>query len=146
MRSPLQQCLDEANRQIDIYKQERVANPQAFGSADGFFDGTPEDGPMALPVIWFDPAIRDVRWRVLWGVHKHQWPLTWAYCFGWAKDSRGERTAADLVFDMRDLPKRYIGRFNLDRDPGCARKSHRTILTRAFLDNFDLTTIAGGVA
>jgi hypothetical protein len=139
MRSPIQQCIDEANRQIAELRLARLANPDAFGSRHGCFDQTPEHGPMLLPIVY--ETAEGWRWRVLWGVHKHPWPLTFIYCLGRASDSRGERSDPGLIFDLRKLPKKYLGRFNLDRDPGCARASHRTIIARALADGFDLTTI-----
>ena len=142
MAAPLTLCLAEANEQIRQYKLDRQAEPSAFGnSSDGAWDGTPEHGPMLLPIVWLDAAHQG-HWRVLWGVHKHPWPLTYIYCFGTASQSRGERTDPAFLFDIRNMPKRFIGRFNLDRDPGCGRKSHRKIITRALADGFDLSAIA----
>lgn len=138
--SILQTCLDEANRQTREYKTTRAANPDPFGHHDGFMDGTPDHGPMPLPIIYQQGE--DWKWSVIWGVHKHPWPLTYVYCLGMAVDSRGERTALDLQFDIRDMPKKYVGRFILDRDPGCGRNSHRTIIGRALADGFDLKTIS----
>lgn len=141
-QSPVSLCLAEGNRQIRDYQALRKSKPDEFGnSKDGCWDGTPEIGPMLLPIIWIDGAGKP-HWRVLWGVHKHRWPLSYIYCFGTALQSRGERSDPAVLFDIRNLPKIFIGRFDLTRDPGCERKSHRTIIGRALAAGFELAEIA----
>lgn len=144
MRSPRQLALDDANAQLVEYRAARAAKPSDFGNdnATGQWDGTPDHGPMLVPVIY--QIGQEWRWQVLWGIHKHRWPLSMIYCIGRAIDSRGERTDLTLSLDIRDLPRKYVGRFNLDLADGCGRQRHRTIIGRALADGFDLATIVEG--
>lgn len=135
--SILQDALDTLNSQCRAYRKMRAASPELFGhSSDGFMDGTPDNGPMGLTLMFE----RDGTWqhRVIWGVHKHPFPLSFIYCIGTACDSRGERTDQALILDIRDMPRKFIGRYKIDRDAGCGRRSHCTILQRALAAGFDL--------
>lgn len=133
-------CLAEVNRQLDDYRVQRVADPARFGSADGRWDGTPDGGPM--PLMVFFKRGDEWRWRVLWGIHKYEWPLSFWYCIGTAADSRGERTDPALEFDIRELPKSFIGRFDINRSDDCGRKRHVKIIGRALAADFDLASIS----
>lgn len=133
-------ALGAINRQRADYRTLRAEYPEQFGPFDGAMDGTPELGPMPLPIFW--EAAGDWHWRVLWGIHKHSWALDYSYCLGIASDSRGERTSPQLMFDVRDMPSRYIGRFAINKAPICGRKPHRTIIGRALADSFDLASIS----
>lgn len=139
MPSPLQIALDDVIAQREEYRLARWAKPAFFGNADGYFDGTPEDGPMPVLVL-----LRVPKWhfRVLWGIHKHAWPMDFIYCSGLAIHSRGERTDPTLQFDIRDLPKQFIGRFKMDHPDGCGRSRHAKVIGRALDAGFDLTTIS----
>jgi hypothetical protein len=129
----------DIDRQLVDYRAARAAKPEHFGhSPDGAWDGTPEYGPM--PVMLIDT--KTFAWRVMWGIHKHPWPLQFWYCFGEAMDSKGERTDPLLQFDIRTLPKKYIGRFQIEKMNGCERRSHISVLSRAFADGFDFAAHA----
>lgn len=135
MRHWTDPIMADVNRQLREYQAARTADPSAFGSRDGCWDNTPDHGPM--PLICWEREEPGTRWWILWGVHKHRWPFDYIYCFGNASDSRGELTDPLLTLDVRDLPKKYIGRFRLD-PRRCNRGNHRTIIARALADGFDL--------
>ena len=138
--SVIQSAVDEANRQRRAYRDLRAASPELFGNHDGYFDNTPEHGPFPIPIAYE----RNGEWRarVIWGVHKYDWAMAFIYCVGTASDSRGERTDPKLVLDIRRLPKKYIGRFQIDKQAGCARRSHVKVFQRALADGLDLVAFA----
>lgn len=137
--SPLGRALAEVNRQLLSYRAMRALKPEDFGhSPDGCWDGTdPQSGPAELMVVYEDASHPNkYRFRIFWMTHKHPWPETYWYCIGEASDSRGERTDRAKLFDIRRLPKKYIGRFKLD-SLKCGRHQHAKILRRALEDGFD---------
>lgn len=139
--APMRIALREVNRQLDEYRALRAGNPADFGhSSDGCWDGThPKFGPAEMMVIYCDenhPA--KYTHRIFWAMHKHPWPETYWYCIGAASDSRGERTDRTKLFDIRQLPKKYIGRFKIDK-LNCGRPQHQKILRRACEDGFDFS-------
>lgn len=132
---------DDINRQRRDYVQARLADPDRYGHTDdGCMDGTPETGPAPLPVMWGDHG--DYHFRNLWCVHKWPWPFEYWYCFGEAKDSRGERTDEALMLDVRTLPKAYIGRYQVARATKCCRRAHKIVIGRALADGYDLAAHA----
>ena len=138
---PIRRALEEINAQCTEYRERREANPGQFGNADGAWDNThPKWGPGHVIAVWIDSL--GYQYRIFWTVHKHSWALEYHYCFGKAWDSRGERTDLALGFDIRDLPQKYIGRFQLDKMRGCDRRRHATILSRACADGFDFSSIS----
>lgn len=135
--SIIQDILADIDGQLANYRADRAVNPSAYGPADGCFDGTdPQHGPMPLALLFKRGDGYD--FRVIWGVHKHAWPMDFWYCIGNATDSRGERTAEHLMLDIRDLPKGYIGRYKLEPNERCDRRSHQKVLERALADGFNL--------
>lgn len=137
--SVISDATDEINRQRAQYVADRIAKPKHFGhSSDGCWDGTHETGPACLGLNYKDG--RDYRFRIIWCVHKHPWPFDYIYCIGTASDSRGERTDPNLTLDIRQMPKKYIGRYRLELNDACDRRAHRKVLERALSDGFDLAT------
>lgn len=124
----------EVNRQVDQYRADRAARPDDFGHGDGCFDGTPEQGPWHLALLYKRDG--DYKTRVLWHVYKYNWPMEYWYCIGTASDSRGERSDMTTQLDIRTLPKKYIGRYKLGGVNH--RNTHIKVLERALADGFDL--------